>query len=149
MYLPVFFNLKKKRILVVGGGRVARQKLKTILLFSKNVTVAAPQILRAIRNSRVTCLSRKYGRDLLQGFHLVYACTNDCELNRQIKRDAARLHILVNVADDKKLCNFISPAVFKHKTMTVAVCSGGTNPAKSARWRDAIKEFLTHALRHC
>ncbi len=78
----------------------------------------------------------------MNGFFLVYACTNNIEVNRRIKADAEICKILVNVVDNRELSDFISPAVFKQDEMTVAISSNGQNVKKSVEWRDKIKAIL-------
>ena len=45
--LPLFIDLNRKRILVVGGGNVAASKLPTLLATGALVTLVAPQICPA------------------------------------------------------------------------------------------------------
>ena len=41
---PMFVDLKGKRILVLGGGKVALRKVKKLLPFGANITVTAPRV---------------------------------------------------------------------------------------------------------
>ena len=42
--LPLFVNLKGRRVLLVGGGRVAASKLATLAATGADVTVVAPEV---------------------------------------------------------------------------------------------------------
>ena len=140
MYLPIFLNISGKGILIVGGGRVAEQKLNTLSQFTKNITVVAPELSAAIKRKKIHWVEKKYTKQDLDGHFLVYACTNDRKANQQIQRDAKKQGVLINVADDPELCDFISPAVYKKGAITVAVSSGGKNTKLAIAWRDQIKE---------
>ncbi len=142
IFLPVCVNITYKAILIVGGGRVAAQKLKTLLKYTRNVTVCAPDICPEIQTSGIRCLRQKYSPELLDNCDLLYACTNNKNLNRQIAADARKRGILVNTADDPLYCDFISPAIFKQGEMSVAVSSNGKNVKKSVRWRDKFRQII-------
>ena len=43
-YFPMFVDLSDKSIVVVGGGNIATRRVKTLLSFTRNVTVIAPRI---------------------------------------------------------------------------------------------------------
>jgi precorrin-2 dehydrogenase/sirohydrochlorin ferrochelatase len=78
----------------------------------------------------------------LENASLVYACTNDPDINQQIRIDARLRHILVNVADNPVSGDFISPALCRHKELTVAVSSNGLDVNKAIYWRNRIKTLL-------
>lgn len=137
-FLPVNINTKGRRILVVGGGKVALHKLKSITKFTRNITVLAPKILSGIDRLGVKTVRRPYSEALLEKAFLVYACTDDAAVNRRVGRDARARGILVNVADDKKLCDFISPAVYKDGHMVVSVSSQGRDVKGAVALRDRI-----------
>lgn len=142
-YLPVFLDISQKRILLVGGGRVAHTKLKILIQFSKNILVVAPEINSEIQSMPgVICVQQKYSKEGLRGVDLVYACTQNAEVNQQIFEDARDLGILVNVVDNPRLSDFISPAVYRKGEMTVAVGSGGTDVHRAIAWRNRIKEIF-------
>ena len=141
-YLPVMLGLSGRKILVVGGGRVAWQKVKMLLQFTRNITVVAPEILPEIRRAGVRPVRQNFAPRHLRYAGLVYACTNDRRVNALIMKTANQQGIMVNVADDPAKCDFITPAIFREGEMTVAVSSGGKNLDKTIRWRDQIRESL-------
>lgn len=141
-FLPVSLNITEKRLLIIGGGKVAAHKMEILSRFTNNITVLAPEICDEIRESDFIVIKKKYHLSFLKGYHLVYACTNDHQLNKKIKQEANQLGILVNVADNPELCDFVSPAIYKDNELTVAVGSNATNVYQSIKIRDSIKDFL-------
>jgi uroporphyrin-III C-methyltransferase/precorrin-2 dehydrogenase/sirohydrochlorin ferrochelatase len=121
---------------------VAAQKLKTLLLYARRVTVCAREISPEIKQLPVHCLELPYDSAFLSGADLVYACTDDRAVNRRIGEDARRAGLWVNVADDPAECDFTSPAVFKAGEMSVAVSSNAKAPRRSVEWRDLIAKAL-------
>jgi len=143
-FLPICLNVGETKIVVVGGGKVAEQKLRTILRYAPHVVVCAPDIADGIRQMAVTCVESPYAVEVLEGAGLVYACTNDRELNRRIGADGRVRRIPVCVADDPEACDFVSPAVFKKGSMSVAVSSDARTAKKSVAWRNRIAEVFEH-----
>jgi precorrin-2 dehydrogenase/sirohydrochlorin ferrochelatase len=145
-FLPVCVNLEGRKLLVIGGGKVACEKLKTLIKYTDQVTVCAPEVRDEIRALGVAVVERAYAPDILAGFSLVFACTNDRELNRRVRQDAAARHLLTCVADDPGNCDFISPAIYKAENMSVAVSSNGEDVRRSVAWRNAIRDLFNMQL---
>ena len=147
-FLPIALDVRGQKIVVVGGGKVALQKLKTLLLFGPKVTVCAKEVMPEIKAlAGVRCFRMPYQAGLLKGAVLVYACTSSRTTNRAVARDAAAQRILCNVADDTDVCAFISPAVLVEGDLIVAINSQGRAPKAAREARDFIKEKI-HEFYH-
>jgi precorrin-2 dehydrogenase/sirohydrochlorin ferrochelatase len=142
MFLPINVRIDDKKILFIGGGKIAMHKIVTVEKYTSNIIILAPEIHEELKGKGFTEIYKEYEQSDLKGCFLVYACTNIIEVNRRIKNDAEALGILVNVVDNRELSDFISPAVFKQDEMTVAISSNGQNVKKSVEWRDKIKAIL-------
>ena len=96
-FLPISINLENKKILIVGGGNVAYQKVKNIYPFCKNITVLAPQISDKLKTDfTVNSITEPYNNKHLSGFYIVYACTNNSLVNEQVFLQCEELNILCN-----------------------------------------------------
>ncbi len=142
-YIPIQLALKDKKILVVGGGAVALQKITGILTFTQAITVIAPEVCDTVREKGVTVIGRAYADGDASGFSLVYVCTNVRAVNERVARDARAHGALVCVADYPDDCDFISPAVYVDDPMVVAVSSSGDDIKKTITWRNKIKELFS------
>ncbi len=142
VFLPVCLNIGSRKIAMVGGGRVAWQKLSTLIQYTGNIRICAPRILPEILHLGLECLEQKYAPSLLAGAVLVFACTDKRELNRRIALDARRLGIPVCTADDPAFCDFVSPAIYKRRNMSVAISSNAKNVCASVAWRNRIRELI-------
>ena len=141
-FLPISINITDKKVLIIGGGRIANHKIGFLEQFTKNITVIGLEVIEAIKKREVSWVEKAYEKSDLTGFFLIYACTNIIELNQQVKDDAESLGILCNVVDNPKLCDFVSPAIYKKGIYTVAVGSNAQNVYKSIEIRNRIKEIL-------
>ncbi len=143
-FMPICLNVENSRIVVVGGGRIAEQKLKTLLQYTRNIVVCALEISPAIRALGIEFLQKAYAQEILDGASIVYACTNDKSLNRKIASDAKGRHLLACAVDDPESCDFISPAIYRRDHMSVAVSSNAKDVRRSIRWRNHIAEVFSH-----
>lgn len=139
-YYMACLDLEGRSALVVGGGRIALEKVGGLLDCGADVTVVAPQILPELRALPVRWLPRRYERDDLAGRYVVVAATQLEALNASVARDAARHSLFCNVVDDPDKCSLILPAVHREGPIAIAVSTGGASPALAKRLRDQFAE---------
>ncbi len=142
VFLPLNIRVDDKKILFVGGGKIALHKIRTIEQYTRNITILAPEISEDLSGKGFTEIRKLYEPSDLEGCFLVYASTNDNAVNRRVKDDAAARGIMVNVVDNRELSDFISPAIIKKGEMTVAVSSNGENVKKSVEWRNRLRDTV-------
>lgn len=144
--MPIAINIRNKRILLIGGGKVALHKIASLKQYEAELHVLAIDVCEEIKKQSVWYTEKAYERNDLTGAYLVYACTNIKSLNEQIYGDCQGLDILVNVVDNPLLCDFVSPAIYKKDYLSVAVSSNARDVYKSIEVRDKIKTILEDDL---
>jgi siroheme synthase-like protein len=147
-YYPVFIELKGRRVIVIGGGRVAEGKVEGLLAAEAEVTLVAPSLTPALQahasNGRIRHEAREYRDDDLdaKGYDLCFVATDNGAINARIAADAREAHVMVNAADDPVNCDFILPAVVRRGDVVIAASTGGTSPALARRLREELTAFL-------
>ena len=146
-YYPIFVQMERRAVLLVGGGKVAHEKIGKLVDAGARVTVVAPELIAEVRAfidaGRATLIERGYGEGDVRGFELVMVATDDGALNRAVADEARAAGVWVNAADDVGNCDFILPSLVKRGTVTVAMSTAGTSPAM-ARWlREQMEQFLS------
>ncbi len=142
-FLPLCLQIENEQILIIGGGKVALHKIEGLERFTHNIKVVAPEIVEGIRQRPWIEVDQKgYESTDLEGHLLVFAATDNPDLNAQIKSDSLALRCLVNMVDNPSLGDFVSPAIFKHNNMSVAVSSNGENVHASVQWRNEIRDLV-------
>lgn len=142
-YLPISIDISNHKILIIGGGESAYKKLKILQRFDAQVEVIALKVCSEIKTAGVTWFETAYRKELLGAYLMLYSCTNNEELDKQILADGKEMGVLVNIHDNPKLCQFVSPAIFQNGKITVAVGSNAEDVYESIRIRNLIGEFLT------
>lgn len=141
-------NLEGKNVLVVGGGRIALRKVKTLLPTGARITVVAPMFdpefktLEVPQNSltTVTLEERPYDVLDLRSVSMVFICTDQPAVNAQVSNDARARRILVNNACDYLDGDFIVPARMDFgKNITVTVSTQGRAPSLAKKLKQKIQ----------
>ncbi len=126
--------------LVVGGGGVAGRKVRGLVDGGFAVTVVAPEVADAIRAlAGITLEVREFAGDDIDRhprWALVYACTDQREVNRLAGALARSRGIPVLVADAQAESTFFSPATLRDGGLQVGVSTGGADPALARELRD-------------
>jgi siroheme synthase-like protein len=144
--LPVFVKLEGRACLVVGGGAVALQKVKSLLECGANVTVVAPDARAEIRDldkqGKIAWRRRCYIADDVLGQQLVIAATNDPEVNHAIHNDAEVAGVLANAVDDPPFCDFYFGSVVRRGPLQIGISTAGESPALAQRLRQQLEALL-------
>ncbi len=147
---PLFADLSRRAVLVVGGGVVAERKIAALLGAQAQVTVNAPtltpQLQRWVAAGRIAHRRDAFQESWLDRVWLVVAATSDVELNRLIATFAELRRIFVNVVDDAALSSFHVPAVVDRAPLTIAISSGGEAPMLARLLRERLETLLDHSL---
>lgn len=149
-FLPIFLELKKRNVLVVGGGDVAARKIDLLLRAGARITVVAPELCSRLAawsdEDRVLHLETEYDEQLLlQGIAIAIAATDDEGLNRQVSEDARSLGIPINVVDQPELCSFIFPSIVDRSPVMIAISTGGSSPVLARLLRARIETMIPSA----
>ena len=145
-YFPVFADLDKAHVLVVGGGEQAAQKVRLLLKTSAHITVVADAVTDELRELEETnaiwiVLRTFLVRDL-EGQRLVYAATGDRTQDAAVSRAAKARGIPVNVVDAPALSTFIMPAIVDRAPVTVAIGTEGAAPVLAREIKTRLETLL-------
>ncbi len=143
--LPVFVNLGKRRVLLVGGGSVAASKLRQLLAADADVVVVAPDVDPEMTNTRATILMREFLPSDLDGAWLVVAAATK-EVNRAVAEAAASRRLFVNAVDDPENASAFLSGVVRREGVTIAISTSGDAPGLTSLVREALDAVLPHDL---
>jgi precorrin-2 dehydrogenase/sirohydrochlorin ferrochelatase len=141
-FLPISIDISESKILVIGGGESALKKIKILQKSNAHVHVLSEDFIDDIQRLDILKIRKEYEKNDLKGYLMLYSCTDDDLLDRQIAADGLELGVLVNVHDKPSFCQFVSPAIYRYGNISVAVSSNGENVQEAIRVRNLIQEFL-------
>jgi len=150
----MYMDMQNLKVLVVGGGHIATEKLEKLLDFTKEITIIANEVSMEahvlIKEHCLTLYHRAYKREDIQGFDIVIVATDTVELHKIIYEESRGSSVLVNSVDNTDYCDFIFPSYVQKGDLTVAFSTGGASPAFTKHIRrhfekiipDSVGEFL-------
>ena len=143
--LPLFLKLSGRRVLLVGGGRVAASKLEQLVVAGADVRVVAPVVDVAIERAGVPIDRRPFEASDLDGVWLVVAAATP-EANRDVAAAAEARQIFVNAVDDPVNASAYLGGVVRRDGVTVAISTNGDAPALAGLLRQALDALLPRDL---
>ena len=149
-FCPIFFQLKNRRCLVVGGGNVGLRRSRSLCAAGATVDVISP-VCRAGLSDLLgehggRLIEREYHESLMRDdYFCVVAATDDKSVNRDVAEHARARGIPANIASERHDCDFIFPAVVDRDPIMIAVSSFGGSPVLSRILRQQLTRFLPDA----
>lgn len=139
---PIMLRLEGKRAVVVGGGKVAEQKVGSLIGTGAEIVVISPEVTeeleRLAAGGTIKWKKKSYSEDDIQGAFLVFAATNDKTVNHLVSR-SADAHQLVNIVDNPQDSDFHVPSHFERGRLSIAVSTGGASPSLAKKLREQLE----------
>lgn len=142
---PLFLKLTGRRVVIVGAGAVAMEKLRHLLDAGADVTVVAPEIAPDIAATAVRIVRRGFEAADLDGAWLVVAAAPP-DVNRAVASAAAERRIFVNAVDDPASASAYAAAVLRREQLTLAISTDGAAPALAGLVREALDALIPRDL---
>lgn len=140
---PIFIDLKGRRALIVGGGRVALRKAERLMPYGADICAVAPEFIPGFAGiPGVTLLERRFEPGDIEGAALVIAATDDGELNAAVSELCRWENIPVNVVDDLEKCSFVFPALVQRGELSVGISTGGASPSAAQYVRRGVEQLV-------
>lgn len=145
-FMPLYIDMKKQKILLVGGGTVATAKLEKLLFYAQNITLIAPTLTRELEDFveyyNLKLYKRAYEKGDILPFTVVIIATEKLDIHRAIYEESRGKNILVNSVDSLEYCDFIFPSTLHKGDLTVAFSTNGISPAFSKNIADYFKSHI-------
>lgn len=150
---PVFLKLENLRVLLIGAGNVALEKLRAIINNSPGtqVYVVAEDIsdefeYYASQYPNVKVLNASYNPGFIDDCDLVIAAVNDVALASLIRNDAHEKGKLINVADKPELCDFYLSSIVTKGNLKIAISTNGKSPTMAKRLKEVFNDMLPEEI---
>jgi siroheme synthase-like protein len=143
---PVSLSLSGRRVVVVGGGRVATRRVAELLDAGARVEVVAPGLSPTLEAwaeaGRLVATRRPFRSADLGGAWLAFAATDDPKANRAVVAAGEEQRCFVSSATDGVRTSLRPMAVLRRGELEVAVGTGGRSPAVAAWLRRRLEAVI-------
>ncbi|MBW1902332.1 MAG: bifunctional precorrin-2 dehydrogenase/sirohydrochlorin ferrochelatase [Deltaproteobacteria bacterium] len=142
-YYPIFLELEGRTALVVGGGSVAQRKVETLLEHGASIRIVSNELTNKLKvlieTGTVLHAGDAFTEKHLDGVFLVFAATDDRQLNHEISESARKNGLLINAADQPADCDFIVPSIINRGDLSIAISTSGKSPALAKSIRKQLE----------
>lgn len=150
---PVFLKLEQLRLLIIGGGNVALEKLNAVLQNSPATSITMVAIhyneatkQAALHHNNIQHFERAYQPSDLEEADVIIIAVNDITKSEQIRDDAHAIGKLVNVADKPELCDFYLGSIVQKGHLKIGISTNGKSPTIAKRLKEVFNETLPPQL---
>lgn len=145
--VPLMFQLKKKPIVVIGGGRVATRRIRQLNTLQLPVTVISPKVTQPLlkwsESGRLVWKQKNFSPDDIKDAQLIIAATDDTSVNEEVYHSKADDQ-LVNIVDQPEVSDFHFPAICSRGNLLIAISTSGSSPLLSKHIKEKINTYIPH-----
>ena len=135
-------NLEALNVLIIGGGNVASRRAETLLRCGAVVRAVSPAFIDSFPEKAEKVCRKFASSDVSKDFALIFAASNNREVNHEVCILAKSLNIPVNVCDSQGECDFFFPSLINHGCVAASVSSGGTSSKLTHKLSNRLREVL-------
>ena len=151
-FFPMMLDLQNKRVLVIGGGKIAARRARTFLKCGAEVVAISPDFCEDFPDhDHVTRICREFSpEDITDEFVLVTAATDNRAVNNLAGIAAKSRNIPVSVADCKTECDYYFPSLINSEAnpnIAASICSAGFDVSLTRKLSDKLREVWDSWLR--
>lgn len=144
---PLFIQIEKKPVLVIGAGNTSLRKVEKLLEFNCDITVISPDFLPEFQGLNIKCIQKEVEEnDVDSSYVFVICATDNASANQMVSRICQEKRIPVNIVDQPDLCTFFFPSILHQKDVVAAISSSGKSPLMSQYIRQNLEDSLPDTL---
>jgi len=149
---PLFVNLDKLPVLVVGGGEIAERKINLIIKANANVEVLSRKFTPNVENLIIKNNLKKVKKNLdvnslNNNYSLIIAATDNKQVNKKLFNFAIKNNILINVVDQPELCTCTFGSIVERGDLVIAISTGGSAPVFARNLREKFETLLPQSTK--
>lgn len=144
-FFPLFINLKNKKILIIGAGKIAYRKCCTLLDYGAHIKIITEKIAEEKfysllkENKNLSIDIGSFSEEMLEDIFMVICATDNHSFNEKIYKICDEKNILVNNITSKTEMNCRFGSIVESEDYLIGI-SGKGNPQKAKALKEIIKE---------
>ena len=142
-FFPLFVNVKNKKILIIGAGKIAYRKAETLLKYGADILVITKEIkeekFKNLKN--INIIIGDFSENILENIFMVVCATDNPDLNKKIYNICNKKNIFVNNITSKTDMNCRFGGVIDTEEYTLGISAKG-DPKKAKEIREKLEKIL-------
>jgi len=124
--------------------KTAQKSCKSHKKGKKSEKAGSPE--KPVDSTKIRHIKRDYAFGDAEGYNLIVSATDNIGVSRLVHSDAFECGVLLNVADQPGLCDFIMPSVVDRGALKVAISTSGKSPYLASAMREMLEMSLPETL---
>lgn len=149
-FLPVQISLENKKILLIGGGKIAFRRLQYLLEFTKNIEIISlefsQKIEGLIKKNSLKYEKKAFENESINSFDIVVCAVDDLKLQEKLFEKSREFRVLYNCVDFPSFCDFTFPSYIKKGDLTISISTQGNSPAISKYLRIYLESKIPNSI---
>lgn len=143
MNMPLMIDLSNKKVVIVGGGKVATRRTTSLLAYTNHIHVVSPTITdtlqKYLETKQITYEKKLFEPQDVENADMVIAATNQSDVNNDVGAALSK-NVLFNDAGQADLGNIAFPNFLKRDKLTISVSTDGASPKLGQRIIKDLKD---------
>jgi precorrin-2 dehydrogenase/sirohydrochlorin ferrochelatase len=145
-FFPMFVRLAGRSVVVIGGNEVAARTVDALIACDAEIRVISPTFCPALLRRRGTpnlaLIARSLQHGDLEDVLLAIAVDDDPSVNLHAAREGLEWNVLVTVADELALSDFVVPSFVHRGKLTLALHAGTHDAILGQRIGEDLEQAL-------
>ncbi|MBC2000425.1 precorrin-2 dehydrogenase/sirohydrochlorin ferrochelatase family protein [Listeria marthii] len=143
MKYPIMLDITGKKVVIIGGGKVALRKISGLLDAGADILVVGLNVLPEIKALNVRVVEEGYRAEHLESAFMIFICTDNPEVNQLVLRDRAPWQ-LVNDTTEQANSDFFNMATVTKNELTIGISTGGGNPGYAKKVKREVSQLVAN-----
>ncbi|MBC2121908.1 precorrin-2 dehydrogenase/sirohydrochlorin ferrochelatase family protein [Listeria marthii] len=143
MKYPIMLDITGKKVVIIGGGKVALRKIAGLLDADADILVVGLNVLPEIKSLNVQVVEEAYRAEHLESAFMIFICTDNPEVNQLVLRDRAPWQ-LVNDTTEQVNSDFFNMATVTKNELTIGISTGGGNPGYAKKVKREVSQLVAN-----
>lgn len=145
-FIPISLNLENKKILFIGAGKVAFQKILKLLEFTKDITVISKDIDERLKTYDLELIEKEYKKGDIKGFDIVFVAINNIKLQEEIFIESREEKILYSCVDILEYCDFTLTSILKKDDLVISISTSGISPSFGKELKNYLDKMIPNSV---
>ncbi|MBC2101241.1 bifunctional precorrin-2 dehydrogenase/sirohydrochlorin ferrochelatase [Listeria marthii] len=143
MKYPIMLDITGKKVVIIGGGKVALRKISGLLDAGADILVVGLNVLPEIKALNVRVVEEDYRAEHLESAFMIFICTDNPEVNQLVLSDRAPGQ-LVNDTTEQVNSDFFNMATVTKNELTIGISTGGGNPGYAKKVKREVSQLVAN-----